>query len=404
MVAASSAASSEADLTFPVSVPIPPAVVAILQRLEAAGHETWCVGGAIRDELLGNIQTDVDLATAATPDQVQRLFPRTIPVGIDHGTVGVLDENGVLHEVTTFRRDVTTDGRHAVVAFGVSLDEDLARRDFTMNAIAWHPIRGEWRDPFNGKADIEAGVVRAVGVAGERFREDRLRILRALRFAARFSFSIEPVTWAAAQEQSAMTDQLSAERVRDEWWKGVRSAVRPGTLMRLWHDAGVARVWFCDRVPPALEFDIGEPGRDPLLLLAAWCSPIAPVLKRLKCSGLEIARGIALDRNPSMPAAADEISVRRWLALTGTAAADHAILAGWLGRDTGWLPAYQAIIDRGDPTSRGSLAITGDDLTAIGCEPGPQMGAMLGQLLEAVLEDPSRNTREQLLELARQRH
>ena len=136
----------------PIVIPEP--VLAILRRLEAAGYETWCVGGAIRDALAGNPHQDLDLATAAKPEVVRTLFPRTVAVGMEHGTVGVLDDDGVLHEVTTFRRDVTTDGRHAVVEFGVSLDEDLARRDFTINAIAYHPIRQEWRDPFHGYDDF----------------------------------------------------------------------------------------------------------------------------------------------------------------------------------------------------------------------------------------------------------
>src|SRR3954468_1097852 len=127
----------------------------IADTLERAGYETWCVGGAIRDALLGHPHLDWDLATAANPEQVREIFGhrRTIPIGIEFGTVGVLDSNGVMHEVTTFRRDVRTDGRHAEVEFGVSLEDDLARRDFTVNAIAYSPTRQEVRDPFGGRAD-----------------------------------------------------------------------------------------------------------------------------------------------------------------------------------------------------------------------------------------------------------
>src|ERR671918_3132942 len=129
----------------------PGPVLDIAKRLENAGFEAWCVGGAVRDALLGHPHLDWDLATDATPDQVRTIFgrKRTIPVGIDFGTVGVLDAAGVMHEVTTFRRDVKTDGRHAEVEFGVSLDDDLARRDFTINAIAYSPSRNEIRDPYN---------------------------------------------------------------------------------------------------------------------------------------------------------------------------------------------------------------------------------------------------------------
>src|SRR5690606_16140696 len=120
--------------------PRPPgAVHRIARRLEEAGYQTWCVGGAVRDALLGIRNLDWDLATAAPPQEVRRLFRRTVPVGIEFGTVGVLDDDGRMHEVTTFRRDIKTDGRHAVVEFGASLDDDLARRDFTINAIAYSP-------------------------------------------------------------------------------------------------------------------------------------------------------------------------------------------------------------------------------------------------------------------------
>ncbi|GIW53548.1 MAG: hypothetical protein KatS3mg081_2903 [Gemmatimonadales bacterium] len=136
---------------------IPDEVLRIARRLEEAGYETWCVGGAIRDNLLGIPNADFDLATAAPPEVVRKLFRRTVPVGIEHGTVAVLDRNRQPHEVTTFRRDVVTDGRHAVVEFGASLEEDLARRDFTVNAIAYHPLRKEWRDPVRRAGGSRSG-------------------------------------------------------------------------------------------------------------------------------------------------------------------------------------------------------------------------------------------------------
>ena len=152
-------------MTFPKRLPIPPEVLKIATRLEEAGYETWCVGGAIRDNLLKLENHDFDLTTAAPPKQIQRLFKRTVPVGIEHGTVAVLDAKNRPHEVTTFRKDIKTDGRHAVVEFGVSLMDDLARRDFTVNAIAYHPLRHEWRDPFEGAQDLERKLIRSVGDA-----------------------------------------------------------------------------------------------------------------------------------------------------------------------------------------------------------------------------------------------
>src|SRR5574341_1135810 len=186
-------------MPFPALLPIPEEVLEIARKLEGEGYETWCVGGAVRDNLLGLANQDYDLTTAATPKDVQGLFRRTIPIGVEHGTVAVLDRSNKPHEVTTFRRDVETDGRHALVAFGVSLDDDLARRDFTINAIAYHPLRHEWRDRFGGAEDLKRKVIRAVGDPAQRFREDYLQILRALRFAARFGFQIDRDTWDAAK-------------------------------------------------------------------------------------------------------------------------------------------------------------------------------------------------------------
>src|SRR5258706_6085440 len=147
-------------------------VLDIARRVEEEGYEAWCVGGAIRDAILGGDPLDWDIATPATPEQVRDIFGRrrTIPVGIEFGTVSVLDEQGVAHEITTFRRDVKTDGRHAEVEFGASLDDDLARRDYTINAIAFRPRTEEIRDPFNGRDDIVARLVRAVGDPDQRMR------------------------------------------------------------------------------------------------------------------------------------------------------------------------------------------------------------------------------------------
>src|SRR5437762_4562448 len=230
-------------MPFPSTLPIPSEVLKIAKKLEDAGFETWCVGGAIRDNLLGVPNHDFDLTTAAPPAEVQKVFKRTVPVGIEHGTVAVLDAANQAHEVTTFRKDIQTDGRHAVVEFGVSLMDDLARRDFTINAIAYHPIRHEWRDPFQGEADLGKKLIRSVGDPNWRFQEDYLRILRALRFSARFEFRIHSRTLEAAEANIQGLAQLSAERVRDEWFKGIATAKRVSKLLTLWIDVGAARIW-----------------------------------------------------------------------------------------------------------------------------------------------------------------
>src|SRR5207247_1372065 len=308
-------------MKFPSRLPIPEEVLRIAKKLEDAGYETWCVGGAIRDNLLGLENHDFDLTTAAPPDEVRRLFKRTVPVGIEHGTVAVLDQRGTPHEVTTFRKDIRTDGRHAVVEFGVSLMDDLARRDYTINAIAYHPIAHRWQDPFEGAADLERKLIRSVGDPNWRFQEDYLRILRALRFSARFEFRIHPRTLEAAKGNVQGLAQLSAERVRDEWFKGIATAQRVSKLLALWINTGTARVleeWVRgvatgQRVSKLLALwidtgaariwipEIRRPGngkretgnvdklpRDPVLITAFLGSDPASVLTRLKCSNKDI--------------------------------------------------------------------------------------------------------------------
>jgi tRNA nucleotidyltransferase (CCA-adding enzyme) len=393
-------------MSFPSSVPVPEEILEIARALERAGHEAWCVGGALRDTLLGDPHSDFDLATSARPQEVMRLFRHTAPIGVEHGTVGVIDRKHVMHEVTTFRRDVRTDGRHAVVEYGASLDEDLARRDFTINTIAYHPLRQEWRDPHGGERDLRAGVVRAVGDPAERFREDYLRVLRALRFAARFDFAIDPATWKAAKEAAAGLGRLSAERVRDEWFKGIRTAKDPRTLVRLWHESGAAAVWLPelrladDALPPPA---LSPAPRDPVLLTTLLATDPVGVLRRLRGSNAEIARAESMVKGPSQPEGLDEIAVRRWLAAVG-GTADDLVAAYRLGHgtDAPWQRAMQAIRERRDPLTRGDLAVGGRDLESLGIR-GRAVGETLAALLDRVLENPSANTRERLLELARER-
>jgi tRNA nucleotidyltransferase (CCA-adding enzyme) len=383
---------------FPARLPIPDEVLRIAKTLEAAGYETWCVGGAIRDNLLGVANNDFDLTTAAPPAEVQKLFKRTIPVGIEHGTVAVLDARKQPHEVTTFRRDIRTDGRHAVVEFGVSLMDDLARRDFTINAIAYHPLTHEWRDPFKGEEDLAKKLVRSVGDPNWRFQEDYLRILRALRFSARFEFRIHARTLEAAKANAQGLAQLSAERVRDEWFKGINTAARVSKLVTLWFDVGAARIW----LPEVGGAGSGEWGavdklpRDPVLITAYLAKDPASLLTRLKCSSKDIERGRAIgqwrDRypDPKHPAA-----VRRWLSEVGERADD---LLALLPAPRSPLPkAVAAIRQRHDPLTLKDLAVKGDELIAAGVRPGPEVGETLDRLLAEVLEDPSRNTKEYLL-------
>src|SRR5437762_1490311 len=303
---------------------IPPEVLKIAKRLEDAGFETWCVGGAVRDNLLGLENRDFDLTTAAQPADVQKLFKRTIPVGIEHGTVAVLDANNQTHEVTTFRKDIQTDGRHAVVEFGVSLMDDLARRDFTINAIAYHPTRHEWRDPFQGEADLGKKLIRSVGDPNWRFQEDYLRILRALRFSARFEFRIHARTLEAAEANAQGLAQLSAERVREEWFEGLRTAKKMSKLVTLWRDVGATRIWLPEMGATSVDQGaVDRLPRDPVLVSAFLAKDPASLLTRLKCSTKDIERGRAIGLwRAKYPDATDPVAVRRWLAAVGPYADD----------------------------------------------------------------------------------
>ena len=421
----------------------PEPVLEIAHTLEERGYEAWCVGGAIRDALLGHPHLDWDLATSATPDEVRGIFGkrRTIPVGIQFGTVGVLDRLGTLHEVTTFRRDVRTDGRHAEVEFGASLDEDLARRDFTINAIAYSPSRDELRDPFDGRADLARRVVRAVGDADARMREDRLRALRAIRFAARFGFDIEPATLGAVQRSAPDMGRLSAERVKQELEKTMEQVECPSRALRLWKSTGVLAT-----VIPALA-DVSEPTLDALDFLRRPTLPTKPyrtmarvavlfvglgerdasrALSALRFSNAETKRiaayarewraiGDAMAEVVVRGQPAPDAQVREWVAAIGrldVAPFMRIARSLWLSHNPttpGIAPRAHALYRRmlvsarRDPLTIADLSIDGDDLRVAGIPPGPMIGKILHALLDQVLEDPTRNTREWLLREARER-
>ena len=204
----------------------------LLKTLRAAGFEAWLVGGSVRDLQLGLTPKDFDITTSATPEQVKPLFRRVIPTGEKHGTVTVI-AGGKPYEVTTYRRDVECDGRHAVVETSTSLEEDLGRRDFTVNAMALDPFTEQIVDPFGGRADLQARLLRCVGDPARRFDEDHLRLMRAVRFAAQLDFELEPATWRALVEKAPLLERVSRERIADELWAllGARAAGRGLALL-----------------------------------------------------------------------------------------------------------------------------------------------------------------------------
>jgi tRNA nucleotidyltransferase (CCA-adding enzyme) len=415
-------------------------VLDIASRLEAAGFEAWCVGGAIRDALLGGHPLDWDLATQAHPEQVRELFGRrrTIPVGIEFGTVSVLDDEGVAHEITTFRRDVKTDGRHAEVEFGASLEDDLARRDFTINAIAYRPRTEELRDPFDGRGDLDRRVVRAVGDAAQRMREDRLRALRAIRFAARYHFVIEPATLAAIQSSAAFLTRLSAERVQQEIVKTMEQVERPSVAFRIWRDTGA----LATLVPMLASLDeVGLATLDELPMataagralpqrtwnrVAALFLDVAPDEARAALTALRFSRhetawvtalverwrarsgemsSVLRERSPS------DGEMRRWLSRLGRLYAGAVLRVGrarWRAmRRAGHVApsdgAVRSLHKRmrqslyRDPLEVADLLVGGDDLRRAGIRSGPVYAKILHGLLELVLADPARNTPEALM-------
>ena len=418
----------------------PQPVLAIARRLEKGGFEAWCVGGAVRDAMLGHPHLDWDFATSATPDQVRDIFGkrRTIPVGIQFGTVGVLDEEGTLHEVTTFRRDIKTDGRHAEVEFGATLDEDLARRDFTINAIAYSPTRDELRDPFDGRADITRRVVRAVGDPDARMREDRLRALRAIRFGARFEFDIEPETLAAIERSAPHMGRLSPERVKQELEKTMEQVRRPGRALALWRDTGVLATVIpslgavddqtlaaLDLLPlpilatkpyrlftriAVLFIGLGEAeARRALTALRfprAEIRRVGALAESWSAIGDAIAESLTGDQRPA------DSAIRRWVAAIGRLdiapfmRVAGALLQARLGDKEDLRARLHSLYRRMLTTARrdaieiADLAIDGDDLRRAGIPPGPVVGKILQMLLDAVLENPSHNSQDWLLQEA----
>jgi len=418
------AASSVVELKdLPKKLEVPEAVSDIARRLEEHGFATWTVGGAVRDALLREYRSDWDLATAAPPDTVRKLFRPSYPIGLQFGTVGVRGSDGRVYEVTTFRRDIETDGRHAVVEYADNIDDDLARRDFTVNAIAYQPLRHEFFDPFSGWDDLQKKVLRCVGEPSRRFAEDYLRVLRGLRFAGRFGFEIERGTWEALNEAVPLLPRLSVERVREELLKVLALPIASASLA-LYRESGALAVVFpelpsipADAWSQLVEtVDLLPPHRSDLRLAELFSSAgagIEDMMSRLRFSNAEIRDTVALSRalGLSLPEVGDVVAGRRWLRVVQPERARdvlrlHAARASGHGAsrsDRNRLAAQARlvlnVIRRGDPVTIGELAIDGNDLKEIGLRPGPEFARILDECLDAVIEDPLLNQREVLFDL-----
>ena len=433
---------------------IPENVQAVLKTLEAAGHEAWCVGGCVRDALMGRSPEDWDVTSSARPEETLALFGhRGLPTGLKHGTVTVKTEEGPV-EVTTYRIDGTyrDHRRPETVAFSRSLDEDLARRDFTVNAMARN-LRGELRDPFGGREDLRRGILRCVGEPDRRFQEDALRILRGLRFAAMLGLGIEPGTAAAVRRNRDGLRNIAAERIQAEFFKllpgkdaaevlrgcpeafgvfwpellamvGFRQrnrhhcfdvwehtlhalAAAPGDLVlrctMLLHDVGKPDSFTLD------EQGVGHFYGHP----AVSCDLADKMLRRLKCAAEFRETVVRLVEWHDRDIPRTDKSIRRALRILGEEDLRRLILVK-RADNLGQAPAYwdrQKELDKAEEIldkllaedacfSLKQLALKGGDLLALGLS-GPAVGRALEALLEKVIDGVLPNDREALLEHVR---
>jgi tRNA nucleotidyltransferase (CCA-adding enzyme) len=440
---------------------VPRDVVDLCGRLRERGKRAWIVGGCVRDLMLGRPVNDWDVATDALPPELLQIFPRAIPTGIDHGTVTVV--RGSQHyEVTTLRGEGTyTDGRHPDwVTFVDDIARDLARRDFTVNAMAVDLLDGKLVDPFDGRGDLERSLLRAVGAPAARFAEDGLRVLRAARFVATLELSLDGPTEAAIGATLDTFRKVARERVRDEWLKAMK-ARQPSRAFEVMRRTGILEVscpellaevgiqqnrWHAydvwqhtmacvDACPPdpilrlaALLHDVGKPQT------RAWSEKTSDytfydhdrvgaeiaesVASRLRLSNEERSRVVELVRHHLFhyERSWTDAAVRRWMRRVGVhriedlCALNEADVRA-KGRDcTEDLAAIAALKDHvarvvaaGAALTTRDLAVDGRDIMrALDLPPGRLIGDLLGQLLEDVVSDPAANERDKLLALARE--
>ena len=400
----------------PIQLKCPKDPAEILSRLSAAGFAAYAVGGCVRDTLLGILPHDWDVTTSALPEQILAVFEdeHTIPTGLKHGTVTVMMHH-VPYEVTTFRIDgAYTDSRHPEsVTFSGRISDDLSRRDFTINALAWNERDGIV-DCFNGMEDLKNRTIRAVGAPELRFREDALRILRGYRFAAQLDFEIEENTRNALISEAHLLKNISRERVSSEFTrlitaKGAKRVLKmlesdnilsyvyaAGTGLKLPPDEILDRI---DALPATAEDRLG------FLMRGAPSEHVRAELRTLRLSNKQYKDILALADEDGLTALpATEYETRKLLAAYGELSERALEIASLHGEDTQEKRAQaQEIRKRHDCLTIGELAIGGRDLTAIGIK-GAEIGRVLAALLDTVLRDPSQNTPDLLLRAAKALH
>ena len=433
---------------------LPEKVNQIIHTLQSNGYEAYAVGGCVRDSILQRVPDDWDITTSATPQETKALFPRTFDTGIEHGTITVLIDKDTF-EVTTYRVDGKyKDSRHpSEVTFTRSLKEDLLRRDFTINAMAYNEEEG-LVDIFGGMQDLENQVIRCVGNARARFGEDALRILRAVRFAAQLGFEIEEETQKGITELAPTLANISAERIQVELIKMLTSP-NPGMLKKA-YELGITKVILpefdkmmeTEQENPHHKYSVGEHtlksiesiSADKVLRLTMLFHDIAkPLMKTIDENGVahfkthdvkgaemtkQILRRLKFDNDTMnkvakmvlyhdyrMPAEAK--NVRRAMNKIGedlfpyyleVRTADTLAQSEYMQKEKlqnieDVKVCYEGILKRRECVSLKTLAITGSDLIADGMKPGKEIGEVLSKLLEAVIEHPEYNTKETLLDL-----
>lgn len=393
---------------------MPVQVEEILGKLREHGYEAFAVGGCVRDAILGRIPGDWDITTSAHPEEVKQVFGHTIDTGLQHGTVTVMRDH-IGYEITTYRIDGEyEDGRHPKeVVFTAELREDLRRRDFTINAMAYSHETGIV-DIFGGTEDLAARRIRCVGDAGERFTEDALRILRAVRFSAQLGFSIEDMTWQALCELAPSLVHVSKERVQVELTKTLLSD-RPEYI---WKTEAAGLAPYISKTFPEVfaawkerKRISGAAAHLPAEKALRWAYFLAPageescvrVLRELKMDNDTIDKAKILSRFAFTQIEPEEVSVRRamsamedmvfdWLLLLQEVLMPERMDAVEMVRSLA-----KQIRERSDCIRLKTLAVTGKDLIQAGIQPGPALGKTLHLLFEKVLENPAWNEKDRLL-------
>ena len=380
---------------------LPKNVDFILKELNRNGYEGYIVGGCVRDYLMGNEPHDYDITTSALPDEVKKVFPHTVDTGIQHGTVTVVIDK-VGYEITTYRIDGEyKDNRHPEeVIFTDKLSGDLSRRDFTVNAIAYNPLKG-YVDLFNGREDIEKKIIRGVGVPAKRFQEDALRMMRAVRFSAQLDFSIEDITLKALKENADLIKNISIERIREEFFKLLLS--NHNERLDILLNSGMTEYFLPEILNRKYDYmKINFLSRDIVVRLSYILSHIESksvnkIMKRLKTDNKTASAVTNIVKYVNYKIN-DSYSMRKLINLVGENTLKLIEVIGALNNSDMIFEINMYNSVKNDCCTLKSLALTGNDLISIGIK-GKEIGEVLNKALDLVMKEPDKNNREVLLNI-----